>query len=304
VSKDRWLHKNYGQLTPRERFKLTAQALERQDYDDVDWLNSTSPKATYTGPDPAFRDYCEAARRVSLFAHLAWLESLAALETLWQAVSFVKMMNEQARDLAGGYYCDGYEAAWRDAGRSKDELKDTHDCINDSDACTDRCDEPAEEGMYAFSGLEKHDPFIYEPAMNTLSAQASTHVVGLKGLRVALQRLCDAQGITLRELLADNPAFKWAIKRSRKFLTPEIGAPLQARIEKQADAYFAAFNALWNNDSEYNFADSVEEFYGAELAARCVELVEDMDLSDWDDEKLFLPESAEPQHDGGGRDAT
>ena len=283
MSKDlRKIQKNYTKLTPLERFKLSARAIERHDYDDLQWLRDTRPMTTYLGPEAGFQKRWEALRRVLSLAYPTWVENQKALEILAQALHFVEMTNEQARDHAGDYYCQGYTAAWRDAGRSEDELQHTHHCINDCDACADRCDEPAEEGMYTFSGLEKRDPFIYGPAMDELSDQFVAHLVDIKALYIALGRLCEAQGITLTELLAGYVPFQYAIKKSREFLAAEIGESLRAHVEQMADVHFAMLNAFWNNDTDYKFIETVEAVCGPEVARMLLELLQSVDLSDWD----------------------
>ncbi len=146
----------------------------------------------------------------------------------------------------------------------------------------DRCDEPAEEGMYTFSCLEKRDPFIYGPAMDELSNQFVAHLVDIKALYIALGRLCDAQGITLTELLAGYVPFQYAIKRSVEFLAAEIGESLRAYVEQMADVHFAMLNAFWNNDTDYKFIETVEAVYGPEIARMLLELLQSVDLSDWD----------------------
>lgn len=291
MSKDSRLRKSYSKLTWFERFILSAQALQRGDDDEFYRLRWTCAKAAYVGPEPTFKNFWDGAMRAVSLAYSWWWQHETAFLAIAQSLQFVEIMNVQARDLASEYYCKGYEAARRDAGRSEDELKDTNDCINDCDACTDRCDDPPEKGIYTFSDLEIHDAFVYKPAIDDLASQLKLYAASMQGLYIALERLCYVHDITLRDLLAVNPAFQDSIKRSREVLMVEIDEEIYERVTKKAEMYFAALEAVWNHNTHYEFRATIEAVYGPEVAHAYEELTESLDLSDWDEVKLFHPES-------------
>jgi hypothetical protein len=298
------LRKNYPKLTQLERFRLMAEALKRRDDDDLYWLRMTCPKASYVGPEPAFSSLWEGALGAGAAAYSWWTENETALLMISKSVYFVETMKVQGRDLASEYYCQGYKAAWRDAGRSEEELEDTHDCINDCDACTDRCDEPPAKGIYTFSDLEKHDPLIYKAAKMGFLTDIETYISSMQGLYIALERLAYVHDITLRDLLATNPAFQYSIKKWRQFLTLEIDPESHGRVTQEAEVYFAVLEAIWNRDSDCQLSAIIEAVYGPKAAAAYEEMTESFDLSDWDDVKLFHPDSIEARKDGSGRNAS
>ncbi len=291
------LRKNYPKLTQLERFRLMAEALKRRDDDDLYWLRMTCPKAAYVGPEPAFSSLWEGALDAGAAAYSWWTADETALLVISKSVYFVEMIKVQGRDLASEYYCQGYEAAWRDAGRSEDELKDTHDRINDCDACTDGCDEPPEEGICTFSDLEKHDPSIYKFAKLELLTEFEACISSMQGVYIALERLAYIHDITLRDLLAINPVFQDSIKKWRDVLTLEINAEFHELVTQKAELYYAVLEAVWNRDSDHQFSAMIEAVYGPKTAAAYEEMTESFDLGGWDEVKLFHADSIKPRQD-------
>lgn len=260
-----WLHKNYLKLTPVERFKLSVKALERDDYDDFQWLCATSQETNYVGPDPDFRNQWEHIRRVLSVVYPTWVKYKTLIHTTLQALYFLETTYEQGSDLACLYYSQGYAAAWRDAGRSDDELGHTHRCKHDCDACNDQCDVPAEEGMYAFAGLQKYEPFVFQPAKDELLTQFFNNLIGLKALFFALEQLCDVHDITLQELVAINVSLQRDIIESGDLLAADIGETGEGYVTIHAKAYFDALDAAWNNDLNYEFSETIRAVYGPEI---------------------------------------
>ena len=265
------LYKHYCKLTPLERFKLSAEALARADDDELQWLRATSLETTYVGPEAAFRSLWEAVRRVVTIAYPTWVRLQTLLEVTAEAFHFVEMVHEQARDYASDYYCQGYKAARRHAARSEYESERAHTCVSENEAYHDLCNAPAERDMYEFSGLQKHESFIYRPAIDKLQTQFYVHLIGLKALNIALERLCDTHNITLHDLVAINPAFQYIIKESRDFLTIEIDESMTEQMSKCAEVYFGVLNASWNNDVNYLFSDTLGLIYGSKAAQMFLE---------------------------------
>lgn len=84
----------YDYLTPWERFRLTLEALARDDREELERLGGTCPQGTYRLRDPAFTSLVEASRWAAFAFALAWAEAWANYRIAWVTVEAFRAATE------------------------------------------------------------------------------------------------------------------------------------------------------------------------------------------------------------------
>jgi len=119
MRKDR-LDKLYDRFTPEERFRLTLEALAREDEQEAERLSKRCPRRTYTMNDAAYEDKMRAGLQITMAICLDLAPRLAKLrmiEAFRVIQPYVRTVSQNEADRA---YFDGHLAgsrhAWRVAG--------------------------------------------------------------------------------------------------------------------------------------------------------------------------------------------
>jgi hypothetical protein len=123
MRKDR-LDRLYDRFTPEERFRLTLEALAREDEQEAERLWESCPRRTYTMNDAAYGDRMRTGLQITmaicldLAPHLAKLRMIEAFRMIQPYVRTV------AQNKAHFAYFDGHRSgshhAWRAAGMEGD----------------------------------------------------------------------------------------------------------------------------------------------------------------------------------------
>jgi hypothetical protein len=252
-------------LTPLERFKLCARALEQNDHVEFKRLYTSCPRYVYRMLDHEFQGIIDTVHRVSTAIQPRWAELLTDVRITEIAFG---TMNIAINDVEIGYY-KGYYKGYEAAGG----------VITYSDS-----DEEEEDEMTSSS-----DPLLSKmlegltQIQNRIVERYLSQVTELKAMWLALERLCMVCHISTEDLLVWAPYLREQVAASQVYLTSPNPYTIlllptevkegrtsvdkkflpifeeaankyysedewKSKLENTADSYVAIFYALWKGE--------------------------------------------------------
>lgn len=244
-------------LTPLERFKLCARALEQNDHAEFERLYASCPQYTYRMFDHEFKGLFDAVRRVCTTLELRWAILLTDIRMTKIAFANMNIAINHTDDSYYKGHCDGYEAAGGII---------TYPDFDEGDI----------EKNSSYDPPQFKIPKAYTQIQNALARRYLAEVTELKAMWTAIERLCTMCHISTQDLLVWSPYLQEQVAAAQVYLTssnpciilllPEakidranVGKEILSYIEKKASKYYSEDE--WKSELE-NTADSyVAMFY-------------------------------------------
>ena len=187
-------------LKPLDRFKLCARAWQQNDEAECERLLASCPRYTYDKLDYEFKRILEAAQRVITMFQQQWSILLTHVQMIELAFANMNSALDYAKECYYEAYYNGYEAAGGVIAYS------------DSDEGDDETSSPYDPPQFKM-------PEVYTGLQNAIVQGYLEHVIELKAMWTALERLCIVCHISTRELLAWSPYLEQKVAAAQVYLT-------------------------------------------------------------------------------------